>query len=383
MTAAASTLPILVVLVSVLPVILTAAHELGLGPAQVTSWIIALYGVPGVISMVLALRYRQPLLLTGNLGTIVLIASLSQSVGYAEIVAGTILAGIAYAVLTLLGLPRRLAAIIPGPIVAGILAGVSLPFVIGLFDALGRAPLVIAATIATYALARSAVGSSGIAVLPAFGVGIGVAALHGDIAPLRLQAAFPQPTLTLPHPTLTGALTVMPVVVVFLVLANVPSSIYLRERGFELPERMLGLATGVGTVLASFLGPTGICMPFMFVPFTSGEAAGPRAKRYRTAVIASVYLLAIAGLAGAAVAIVVLLPTALLNGLAGRALLGVLSGSVRDIATGPLRLSPVVAFAVASSRLSLLGLGPLFWAVALGTATAYLLERPQLAADPE
>lgn len=379
--AVTATLPVLVVIVSLLPVILAAAGKLGLDPPQTTSWIIAICGIPGVITLFLALRYRQPLLLTGNLGAIVLVASLSSSISYGEMAAGTMLAGVAYAVLTLFGLPRRLGAIVPAPIVAGILAGISLPFVVGLFDALGRAPFVVAATVVAYGIGRIVLGPGGTAVLPAIVVGIGAAALHGDVAPLRLQTAFPQPTLMTPHVTLAGTLAVMPVVVVFLALANVPSSVYLRDRGYQPPERILGLGTGAGTVLASFLGPTGICVPFMFVPFVSGEAAGPREKRYRAAVVVSIYLLALAALAGATVAIVTLFPAALLQGLAGLALLGVLVGSVRDVASSRLRLSPVVAFAVATSRLSLLGLGPLFWAVTLGTLSAYLLERPLLAVE--
>ncbi|MEJ2293060.1 MAG: benzoate/H(+) symporter BenE family transporter [Deinococcales bacterium] len=379
----ASTLPILAVFIGVIPVILTSADKLGLAPPQITAWIIAIAGVPGILTLVLALRYRQPLLLTGNLPALVLFASLAGSTSYAELVAAAALAGIAYALASLLGLPRRLADVIPMPVIAGILAGICLPFVIGLFDALGQAPIIMTVTIAAYALASGLGRMGGIALVPAFGAGLGVAALRGQIAAPQLHAFFQIPVATLPHLSLAGTVTVMPMVMVFIALGNVPAAVYLRGQGFRPPERMVGIATGLGTTLTSFLGPTAVCMPFLFTPFTASSQAGPKDKRYRTAVLSAVYLLAIGGLAGTVAALVTVVPTTLLAGLAGLALLGTLVGAVRDVANGPLRLAPVVAFATASSQLSLLGLGHMFWAVALGTACAHLLERRELAAHAD
>jgi benzoate membrane transport protein len=59
---------------------------------------------------------------------------------------------------------------------------------------------------------------------------------------------------------------------------------------------------------------------------------------------------------------------------AGLALLGVLSQALEQVMKGPLRLGPLVAFAVTSSTLSLFGLGAAFWALVLGTVTAIVVE---------
>lgn len=382
-SAVASTFPILAVFIGVIPVILASADKLGLAPPQVTAWIIALTAVPGAITLALALRYRQPLLLTGNLPALVLFASLAGSIRYEELVAAAALAGIAYVLASLFGLPRRLADVIPMPVIAGILAGICLPFVISLFDALGKAPIVIAVTIAAYALVSALGRVGGVALIPAFAAGLGVAAIRGHVAAPHLDALLQAPAVTLPHPSLAGIVTVMPMVMVFIALGNVPAAVYLRGQDFRPPERMVGIATGLGTTLTSFLGPTAVCMPLMFMPFTATAHAGPKDKRYRTAVISGVYLVVIGLLAGTVVALVTVVPATLLASLAGLALLGTLVGAVRDVATGPLRLSPVVAFAIASSHLSLFGLGHMFWAVVLGTACAHLLERRALAANAD
>jgi benzoate membrane transport protein len=59
---------------------------------------------------------------------------------------------------------------------------------------------------------------------------------------------------------------------------------------------------------------------------------------------------------------------------AGLALLGVLSQALTQVMTGTLRLGPLVAFVVASSGLSLFGLGAAFWALVFGTAASLVAE---------
>jgi benzoate membrane transport protein len=56
---------------------LAVAQEMDLSEAETSSWIRAVYGLPGLLGLVLAIRYRQPLLLTGNVFVLIFIASLT------------------------------------------------------------------------------------------------------------------------------------------------------------------------------------------------------------------------------------------------------------------------------------------------------------------
>jgi predicted benzoate:H+ symporter BenE len=60
-------IPIVIIFVAVLSIVLTAAgpRGLGLSDAQTGGWIVVVYGLPALPSLVLTFRYRQPLLLTG------------------------------------------------------------------------------------------------------------------------------------------------------------------------------------------------------------------------------------------------------------------------------------------------------------------------------
>ena len=75
-----------------------------------------------------------------------------------------------------------------------------------------------------------------------------------------------------------------------------------------------------------------------------------------------------------------IVPLSLLLALAGLALVGVLQQALLEITKGPLRLGPLFAFVVASSQMTLLGFGPLFWALVIGMALTLLLEQTELAA---
>ena len=70
-----------------------------------------------------------------------------------------------------------------------------------------------------------------------------------------------------------------------------------------------------------------------------------------------------------------LVPPVLLLTMAGLALVPALAVALREISAGPLVLGPLFAFAIALSDMTVLGLGPFFWSLVLGTAISLLLER--------
>ena len=91
--------------------------------------------------------------------------------------------------------------------------------------------------------------------------------------------------------------------------------------------------------------------------------------------VPAVALLLITLLAGAAADLAVLVPRLLLLALAGLALVGALASSLREITRGPLLMGPMFAFVIALSDMRVLGLGPFFWSLVIGTGVSLLLER--------
>ena len=366
-------MPAIVVPVAVLTIVVGAASAMNLADGQLLTWALALYSVPGILGVWLALRHRQPLVLTGNVFAIILFASDGGRLTFAELAGASVVAGIAMAVLAALGLTMRVARLIPLPIVLGTLAGAVLPFVVRIFSSTNSSPIVAGGMFLAFLAARRGLGQT--AGLPvALVAGLALAAASGQLLPLN-PPALPVLSLTIPTLSIAAVATVAPVLLAIMtVQSNVPSLVFVRSQGYEPPEREVDLVSGVATVFASILGPNAVSMPLPLMGVVAGPDAGSPPDRYRTAVVAGIAVVMIGVLTTVAVALLAAVPPPLIQTFAGLALLGVLASAVRLFATGPLMLGPILAMVVAQSSLTLLGLGPLFWALVIGILASAILE---------
>jgi benzoate membrane transport protein len=383
-----ASIPITIVYFAVLGIVLTAAGPDGLDltAAQTSGWIAVLYGFPTVIALVLTLRYRQPLLVTGNIFAIIFFVSLGDQVTFPELAGAAMVAGTIVLVAAVLGLIGRIAAWIPAPIVYGLIAGAVMPFVVSIFTSLStsqggvdvpyQVPFMVGSALLAYLLSQRVFGTRVPPILPAFLAGLLAAAMTGQLG--AFPTSFQPPNLELVRPSfsLSAIITATPVLVALLtVQSNIPSLIYLRSQGFASPERVVNVVSGAGTILGSFLGPVAVSLALPPVLLTAGPAAGPQAIRYRSVYLPVVAGLTIAVCASTAADLSMLVPSTLLLAMAGLALIGALVGALTEITRGPLILGPIFAFAVALSDMTLFGLGPFFWSLVLGVSVSLLLER--------
>lgn len=374
----AAGLSLAAVFLAVVALPLEAAAELELSAAETSAWLLVGYGLPGVLTVVLTLRYRQPLLVTANIFILIFVLLLGGELSWPELVGATVVAGTIVLLLGLGGLTHWLSRVLPPPIVFGLLAGAVLdPLLADSITALGSSTLVVGSTFIAYFLSRALLGDRFPALLSALIVGVAVAVIGSETGPLP-DLSWPQMTFTLPEFTLEALLTAVPVMVVFItVQANAPSIVYLRSQDYEPPETVMSLTSGAGTMFGSFFGPMGISLSLPGSAITAGPEAGHHDLRRWAACVAAVFSVLIALSAGFASDLLVFIPSALLDAIVGLAVLGILIQALTEVTKGPLRMGPIVAFAVAVSDLELLGLGRFFWAIVFGVAVSLLLERDQ------
>jgi benzoate membrane transport protein len=371
----------IIIFVAVLSIPLAAAEGLGLTAAETSSWILALYGLPGLLSVVLALRYRQPLLLTGNIFFVIFIGGLGGRLSFPELMGAAMLAGAGVLLLGLLGLTKRFAAWIPVPIMFGLLAGAVMPFVARVFSLLGDAPVVIGATFLVYLASRTLLGNRVPAILPALIAGTVVAAASGQFGQVEDPLSLVLPQLTLPVFSLPAILTATPVFAALITLqANLPSLRFLQSQKYDPPESAIDMASGIGTMVGSFLGPTGVSLSLPVTSLIAGPEAGDQEIRHRVVYMVGGAALLVGVLAGIAAAVAQIIPAALLAALAGLSLVNVLANAVKQVTKGPLLLGPLFAFAISLSEVSFLGFGNYFWSMVIGTAVTLLLEQEGLRA---
>jgi benzoate membrane transport protein len=372
-------IPLIILPVAILSIPLAAARELDLSEAETSSWILAVYGLPGFLGLVLAIRYRQPLLLTGNVFVLIFIASLGGQLSYPELVGASIVAGASVLLISALGLTDWLAARIPAPIVLGLLAGAVMPFVSGIFTSLGDAPALVGGAFLAYLWGYRSLGSRVPAILPALVAGLAIAALTGELGQVPARSPLPVPTVTTPVFSVHAIATATPVLVILITLqSNLPSMVFLRNQEYHPPERVIDTVSGVGTLVGSLLGPTAVSLSLPATAIAAGPEAGEHRLRHRSVYLASAAVVMIGLLAGIAAELPEIIPVGLLLALAGLAVIGVLANALQQIARGPLLLGPLFAFAITLSEISILGFGPFFWALVIGTGISLLLERDEL-----
>jgi benzoate membrane transport protein len=377
-------LTVAIVFLAVLSIVLTAAgrHGLALSDRRASGWIALIYGVPMIPSLVLTLRYRIPLLLTGNVFALIFFVSLGDRVTYEEIAGATILAGAIVLLTAVLGLTGQLARWIPAPIVQGLIAGAVMPFFVGAFSALQtsgdqwRVAVMVGAAVVGYLVGQRVLGTRLPPILPAFLAGFFAAMVTGQLG--EFPSTFTLPSFELLRPSFSAAaiLTVAPVLLALMtVQSNVPSVIYLRGQGFDPPERLLNLVSGGATLLVSAFGPVAVSLALPPLLVTAGPSAGERSLRYRAVFVPVAAGLAIALFAAVAADLAQLIPSVLLLAIAGLALVPALVAALKAISAGPIVLGPLFAFAIALSKMTIFGLGPFFWSLVIGTAVSMLLER--------
>ncbi len=261
----------------------------------------------------------------------------------------------------------------------GLLAGAVMPFVSDIFTSLEDSPALVGGTVLAYFLSRRVLGFRLPAILPALVAGLAIAALGGWFGQVPARLPLPLPTVTAPVFSVHAIATATPVLVILITLqSNLPSSVFLRNHGYHPPERVIDNVSGAGTLLGSLLGPTAVSLSLPVTALVAGPDAGEHRFRHRAVYLASGPVLLIALLAGIAADLPEIIPLPLLLALAGLAVVDLLADALRQITQGPLVLGPLFAFAIALSEISILGFGPFFWALVIGTAISLLLERDGL-----
>ena len=333
---------------------------------------ISLYGIPAILSFVLIARHRQPIVLTGNIFVLIFITRLGDEVAWEALVGAAVVAGALVFILARLGVERRIALVLPPPIVWGLLAGAVLPFVVDMFSALGDERLLVGTTVLVFLAARRwaepRIPATLVAVVWAVAVAILAGRIEGGVEP-----ALPSPVLTTPEFTVSAMVAVVPVLVV--VQSNIPSVVFLRDQGYRPPIGALDASSGIGTALASTLGPTGISLSLPATALTSGPEAGRTEYRYVAALVGGLGAFTIALLSGFAAEVAQLVPRALLTTIVALAVLDILHNALLTISGGKLVLGPLFSFVIALSDLTLFGLNEFFWAIAGGIGVSLLLER--------
>lgn len=358
-------------------IIFQAIDTLGASPAVANSWMLALGLGMGLSTLVLALRYRMPILTAWSTpGAALLVVSLA-GVSVPEAVGAFVFCAVLLTLTGVTGWFEKISHLIPAAIGSAMLAGILFRFGLGIFASMeDNLPLVIAMC-ATYLAGRRFFARFAIPVVLL--VGVMFCALTGAFdTSQHIAFEIAKPVFVTPEFSLSVLIGVgLPLYIVTMTSQNVPGVVTLKAAGYEPPVSASITVTGLTSlILAPFGG-----YAFNLAAITAAIVAGPEADEdpvtcYKAAVATGV-IYCIVGLLGAAViGLFLIAPKALVVTVAGLALLNTISASLTAALKDPdQREAGLVTFMTTVSGISFLGIGAPLWALVFGGLTSLVLTR--------
>jgi benzoate membrane transport protein len=157
---------------------------------------------------------------------------------------------------------------------------------------------------------------------------------------------------------------------------NIPGIAIMNSYGYKVPFRVSLTTTGLGTVVASFLGGFVMNLAAITAALNANEHAHKDpAKRWIASVSGGVFYLILAIFTGVAVAFVYQTPRDLLLAASGLALLPTIVNAFNVmVENAKERLPAVITFLIASSGISFFQVGAAFWAILVGLVVIALLD---------
>lgn len=363
------------------PLHMAVAGQLGLSAAESSSWIFIIWTSGAVASIALSVFYRMPVPITWSIPGLIYLGTLAGDFTFSEIVGANLVAGLLILVLGVIGVGGRIMTWLPLPIVMGMFAGSIFGYVTRLVDVTVGDIAVAGPTVGGYLLGRL-IGNP--RVPP-----VGLAVLCGAIAILVGGQATPEamswnlPSLAIPRMSFSGSAVAaisLPLVVLTLGLGNVQGLGFLLGQGYKVPVNKITIAVGINSVMNALLGGHPASVARTGVAILAGPDAGPKAQRYWANLVAATLTMIIALAAGLVIPILAVLPASYVFALAGLAIFASLQDAFEKAFGGTLRFGALVAFAVAATPFSFVGITSALWAVLAGLAASLIAERSQLLA---
>jgi benzoate membrane transport protein len=361
------------------PLHISVSEQLGLTTAQTSSWIFIVWFSGAVSSIAASLWFRQPIPITWTIPGLVYLGTLVDRFTFAELVGANLAAGVLLLVLGLLGVGGRIMRWLPLPIIMGMFAGSILEYIVRMVRAIVEDVAVAGTVVGCYLLGRlignPRVPPVGLAVV---GGAVAVAAVStGGAAPVEWTA----PVLALPDVAFSASAFVavsLPMVVLAMGLGNVQGLGFLLAQGYRVPVNAISTLVGVNSIVNALLGGHAATVARTGVAILASADAGPAPARYWASVIAAALTIIMAMAATPLASLLNVLPRTYIYALAGVAIISSLQDALEKSFGGSLRFGALVAFVVAATPFSVLGITSAFWAIVAGLAASAFTERGQL-----
>jgi len=355
-----------------------AARQGNLSTLELNSWIFGGYFVCGLLSVALSLYYRLPLLAAITIPGGVLVAAALTHLSFEEIIGAYLVTGALITAVGATGAVKRGMEWLPMPIAMAMVAGILLPFGMGIITSLQQTPLVSGATLIAY-LSVSLVKPLARRFPPVLGaiiVGLIAVAAVGQANWRLLTFGFAEFKFFTPQFTWPAAVElVIPLALTVIAVQNAQGIAILQNMGYRPPLDVVTITSGVGSILVAPFGSQSVCLAGPMTGIVTNPSVGPKESRYAAALVTGILWMVFGLFSPMATALSQILPASLVNLLAGLALLEVLGSCFAAAFGEKFRLGALFTFLITISGIRVLNIGAPFWGLVGGTFVSALLER--------
>lgn len=356
--------------------LINAATNGGLTQTQAISWLFSVYFFGGLISVVMALYYKQPICGAWSIPAAVMMISAMNYFTIQQASGAYLISGLIVLVFGLTGLIGKVMRWLPLPIVMAMIAGAMIRFGTGIITSTEAAPIMGLAALFGF-LILPKITKNIPPVVGALAFGMIAAAVNGGMDWTNANYTFMAPQLIMPEFSMDAVLSIaIPLAILVMGAENAQATGVLLSQGYKPPINTMTIVSGIGGLITSFFGGHNANIAGPMTAICASEEAGEvKEARYTAAVLNGIFFSAFGLIASIAVVFVSGLPKSLIGIVAGLAMIGVLTGAFHDaFATKKFKTGAFFALVIAMSGISIFKISAPFWALAGGLIVSYFLE---------
>ncbi|MGF6947634.1 benzoate membrane transport protein [Neobacillus sp. B4I6] len=338
-------------------IIVGGAANGGLTQVQAISWLFAVYFFGGLLGLILALKYKQPI------------------AGAYSIPGAVLVAGIIVFILGITGIIGKVIHWIPVPIVMAMIVGAMIRFGTGRITSIEQAPIIAGSVILVYLLSSRFIKKFP-PILTSFAVAVILAAVMGQFQGSDMEAGFITPQLVTPSFNIDAIISIgLPLAILVIGAENAQATCVLITQGYKPHVNAMPILSGIGGVITSFFGGHNANIEGSMTAICSSKEAGEKQGRYVAVVVNSLLFSSFGLFAGIIITFVVAMPSVLIGTVAGLAMIGVLLSSLQEaFSKQKFQIGSFFALVIAMSGVSFYGINSTFWAIVGGVMVSLIIE---------
>lgn len=358
-------------------IIISVAQNAGFTQNQIISWLFGIYTFGGLISIYLALKYRQPICGAWSVpASALVISGAVGQFGYSNITGAFFLAGLIVFILGITGLVGKIMRFIPLQIVMGMIVGAMIRFGTGMIVSGVEAPLIALATFTGFVALPKLTKNKISPVLGALIVGIIYCIISGNYHVTSSTFAFVAPQFVMPTFSLEATIAIaIPLAVLVIGAENAQAMGCLMAEGYNPPINGMTRVSGIGGMLSGLFGAHNANIAGPMTAITASSDSGEFEGRYAASVINGVLFGTFGIFASFALGFIYGLPSQFVSMIAGLSMINVIYNSIQEgFKETKFKYGAFFALVIGMSGIVILKISAPFWSLVGGTIVSLLME---------